>query len=136
MDKGIFIDTSFFKALVDKQDEFYPRAVKIWKKLQVDNPPLFTSNYILDEAFTLIRLRCGLEKVTKFRNLLAESSPQLKIIRVMVVDESTAWKWFLKNWSGLSFTDCITFAVMNRLGLKEVVTFDRHFIKAGFQIVK
>ncbi|MDO8657788.1 MAG: PIN domain-containing protein [Candidatus Levybacteria bacterium] len=129
-----FIDSSFFKAIIDKKDDFNEKANKILKRLEKENASLITSNYILDESFTLIRTRCGLKMVDEFRKNLASSSQTLKIIRVTIADEAKAWEWFLNDWSKLSFTDCVSFALMKRLNLTRVATFDEHFKKAGFKI--
>lgn len=34
-----------------------------------------------------------------------------------------------------SFTDCLSFLVMERLGIQQVLTFDKHFIQAGFKVL-
>lgn len=134
-DEVIFLDSSFFKALIDIKDEFHTQAVKIWKIIADQDVNFITTNYILDETFTLIRVKCGLQAVTDFRERLSAGLKRMKIIRVLLTDEEKAWKWFLKDWSNLSFTDCVSFAVMERLELKRVATFDHHFSKAGFKIV-
>ncbi len=136
MPDTIFIDTGFFKALVDGEDDFNRQAKKIWQKLEEEKTDLVTSNYVIDETLTVIRIKCGLKKALKFRDLLAENSQILKIIRVTVADEAGAWQWFIKNWRKLSFTDCVSFAVMKRLGLRRVVAFDEHFQRAGFKVEK
>lgn len=133
MDNQIFVDTGGFKALIDANDDFHKRATKIWEFLQESNCTLVTTNYILDESFTLIRIRCGGKVVQSFRQVLARS-PNLKVVRVTVADEAGAWNWFTKDWSKLSYTDCTSFAVMGRLGLKRVMTFDHHFQQAGFKM--
>ncbi|MBI3559037.1 PIN domain-containing protein [Candidatus Gottesmanbacteria bacterium] len=94
-----------------------------------------TTNFIIDETLTLLRVRSGLKIAIDFKEDLLKSVHSLKIVRVLVKDEVIAWNWFVKEWSGLSFTDCTSFAVMKRLGLTEVATFDHHFSKAGFKIV-
>lgn len=132
----VFVDSSFFKALVDKPDDFNKEANKIWAKLEKEKVMLVTSNYILDETFTLIRTRCGLKTVNAFRENLAASSKVLKFVRITVADEAKAWNWFLNDWSKLSFTDCVSFAVMKRFKLSRIATFDQHFKKAGFRIEK
>ena len=132
---NVFVDTSFFKALVDNKDDFHLKAVKIWENLSHEKPLLVTTNYVLDEVFTLIRTRGGLKKVDQFRQFLAQAGSEIKIVRIAVNDEAMAWDWFLKNWSGLSFTDCVSFAVMNRLGITKVLTFDDHFSRAGFKVI-
>ncbi|MBU1070778.1 PIN domain-containing protein [Patescibacteria group bacterium] len=132
----IFIDTSGFKALVDEKDDFHGKAVKLWGKLLRLDDGFVVSNYILDESLTLVRMRRGLDKVLKLRDFIAESSQVIKIYRVSIEDERGAWKWFEKDWSKLSFTDCVSFALMERLGIKRVFGFDKHFERAGFELVK
>ncbi|MBU0569324.1 PIN domain-containing protein [Patescibacteria group bacterium] len=131
----IFIDTSWFKALLDEKDEFHKQALSIFSKLEKDPQTLVTTNYVLDESFTLMRVKCGLERAKQLRDKLVEMGTILKIVRVTTADDVNAWEWFLKEWNKLSFTDCTSFAVMKRLGLKKVATFDGHFSRAGFEIV-
>lgn len=132
----VFVDSSMFKALIDPQDDFRQTALIIWDKLKSASLTLTTSNYIVDETFTLIRTKCGLELAKKFRAFLIDNSPILKINRVVVADEANAWEWFVKDWSKLSFTDCVSFAMMKRLGLTRVATFDTHYTKAGMKVEK
>lgn len=134
MANNVFLDTSFFKGFVDERDDFHKVAVEIYRKFGEDKSGLVTSNYVLDETITLIRVKCGVDRVKSFRGVLARLDP-LKVVRVMVDDEKKAWDWFWNDWSKLSFTDCVSFAVMRRLGLKKAATFDDHFTKAGFETV-
>jgi len=133
---NIFIDTSAFKAIVDHNDDFHHQAVSIWEKLSKSQKLLITSNYILDETFTLLRARCHLNYALRFKEILADSAPVLKIVRVTIDDENKAWNWFKNNWTNLSFTDCVSFAMIKRLGITEVVSFDYHFKRAGFKMFK
>ena len=98
------------------------------------NAHLITTNYIVDETLTLLRVRKNLEISLQFRDMLLEMSHALKLIRITSQDESKAWEWFPKPWSKLSFTDCTSFAVIRRLDLVTVATFDDHFARAGFKI--
>lgn len=36
---------------------------------------------------------------------------------------------------GISCTDCLSFAIMRRLGIKKVLGFDRRFAAAGFSLL-
>lgn len=128
----VFVDTSMFYALVNEKDEFHSQAIDIWGGLQKEGVTLVTSNYILDETFTLIRKRLGRMVVDEFRKNLAGEYP-IKIMRVTVSDEAKAWDYFLLDWSDLSFTDCVSFALVNRLEITRVATFDSHFQRAGFE---
>ena len=132
---SVFIDTSWFKAFIDNKDDFYEQASKQYKMLSSQKTNLITTNFIIDETLTLLRVRRGLVHSLKFRDLLVEMINHLKVVRVLSTDENLAWNWFPKSWSKLSFTDCTSFAVMQRLGLKDVATFDDHFARAGFNML-
>lgn len=130
----IFLDSSFFKAFIDQKDQFHVKAHHLWQKFQESDTPLLTSNYILIESFTLIKFRCGKKIVKAFKDLISESTPYIEVKRVTISDKNNAWDYFLKGWGKLSFTDCVTFAQMKRLGLLCVATFDDDFARAGFSV--
>lgn len=133
--KPIFVDTSWWKALVDENDSFHVQALGQLARLRATGSRLVTSNYILDESFTLIRVRINRQKVDEFRKVLTDLAKALTLLRVTAADESGAWEWFGQDWSKLSYTDCVSFAMMKRIGLTEVATFDEHYGRAGFRIM-
>lgn len=131
----VFVDSSWFKALADPSDDFSESAVKQYEIFRNNKTLLVTTNYILDESFTLVRVKVDLQSALDFREMLVSFGSDLKLVRITPQDERMAWEWFPKNWSRLSFTDCTSFAVMKRLGLKEAAAFDKHFTQAGFKII-
>src|SRR3989304_395326 len=64
----IFIDTSAFYALLDRDDESHQKAKRAWADLLNDENTLVTSNYVLVEAFALLQHRLGIEAVRGFQN--------------------------------------------------------------------
>lgn len=132
----VFVDTSWFKAFVDDKDDFYETAIEQYLSyIKPNKLHLITTNYILDETFTLIRVKRTLELAILFKKSLLGLEDVLKIIRVTEKDDVEAWSWFQNDWGKLSFTDCTSFAVMKRLELAKVATFDNHFQKAGFEML-
>jgi predicted nucleic acid-binding protein len=132
MDK-VFLDSSGIKAVRDEGDDFHSRAVEVWEEmLENEKVTMYVSNYVLDESFTLLRKRCGRETVKLWRSYLVGFTEKIKILRVTIADEAGAWEWFLNDWSDLSFSDCVSFAMMKRLGIKKYFGFDDHFSRAGF----
>ncbi len=132
----IFIDTSAFKALVDFNDEFHKTASDFWLTAKEKSLKFITSNFVLDETFTLIRAQMGKQAALQLRKDLFESSEVIEIIQITLTDEQQAWNFFEKlPGRGVSFTDCTSFALMKRLRLKKAFTFDTDFKKAGFEIV-
>jgi hypothetical protein len=134
--EAIFVDTSWWKAMVDANDDFYTKAVRQLRWMDIQKPKLVTSNYILDESFSLIRFKCGLDKARELKERLVELEEYLRIVRVTEADDRNAWEWFDKPWKKLSFTDCASFALLRRLEIVRVATFDSHFAKAGFGVLE
>lgn len=132
----IFLDSSAFIALYAKDDEFHKKAINLLAKLKKNKSSFVTTNFILDEVYTFLRARKNKKTAVDFSKLLSESTSIIKIIRITVVDEKKAFQFFKKiNGRGVSFTDCTSFALMKRLGLTLVFTFDNDFSKAGFDLI-
>ena len=120
---NVYIDSSFVKALLDPSDKFHDSSKKIMSSIEVEGSTLVFSNYVIDESFTLLRNKCGLQKALLFRDYLAQNSAHIRIVRVTLDDEAKAWPYFGKDWSRLSYTDCVSFACMKRLGIEVVASF-------------
>jgi len=124
----IFVDTSAWYALLDKNDADHYAAVKFYDSLV---HPLVTSNYIADEVITLARIRLGYKVAVEVGQKLWDESIA-NLIRVMPEDEKRAWEIFVKyRDKTFSFTDCSSFALMERIGITEVFAFDEHFTQYG-----
>lgn len=132
----IFVDSSFFFALLIDNDKFHKEAQTLFQLFKKNQNELIVSNFVLDETYTLLRAKRGLPQALKLRDTIESSDLFFSITRVTKKDEDSVWNWFEKDWSKLSYTDCTSFAVMSRLGLTDVATFDDHFTRAGFTVVK
>jgi predicted nucleic acid-binding protein len=45
-----------------------------------------------------------------------------------------AWRYFQRyKDKRYSLTDCVSFVLMKKLGIEEALTFDKHFVQAGFR---
>jgi predicted nucleic acid-binding protein len=61
------------------------------------------------------------------------NSPSVQFIQVSETIFLEAWELFQKyNDKSYSLTDCVSFVVMEQLKIKEALTFDNHFLQAGF----
>jgi len=128
----IFIDTSAFLARYLPHDQHHSAAVEYWEKLGKDNAMCSTSNFVLDELLSLlVRRASGNFAAKRARHLYA--SNLLQILRPNEADE-TAAVILLEKYADhrVSFTDCVSFVLMQRLGIADVFTFDSHFDLAGF----
>ena len=124
----IFTDTSAWYAYIDKSDTEHAAAVKLVKNL---DRPLITSNYIFDEVLTLVKLRIGYHVAINLGQKLW-GQEVASLVRVTGEDESRAWETFVQyKDKGFSFTDCTSFAIMERLKIDTAFAFDDHFIQYG-----
>lgn len=127
----IFIDTWAWCALINKRDSGHKAAQRANKDLVNQGYLYITSNFILDESYTLIRSRVGYKAAVEFGEKIKKlvELGMVKIIRITKEVEDLAWDLFIKypDMEDLSFTDCTSFAVMNQLNIKEVFTNDDHF---------
>jgi predicted nucleic acid-binding protein len=87
---------------------------------------MVTSNYIADEVITLVRTHLGYEVAVKIGQKLWDESIA-NLIRITPQDEKRAWEILVSyHDKSFSFTDCTSFALMERLGIPEAFAFDEH----------
>jgi len=133
--KRIFVDTSAWDAIADKGDVEHLSALKFRDEI-VEKYRLVTSNYILDELYTLLLMNIGYPKAMEFKEKLDHLSSE-NVLDIVWIDKGMAiqaWDVFQrynvdKTWS---FTDCTSFTVMKNMELTEVFAFDHHFEQMGF----
>jgi len=130
----IFIDTGAFLARFIERDQYHEGAIRHWRTLRNDRRQCFTSNFVLDETITLLARRTTYEfAAARARNLYA--SALLSIIRPEKDEELGAVELFQKYGDqSVSFTDCVSFVLMQRRNIKCAFSFDRHFALAGFDV--
>ncbi len=129
----LFIDTGAFLARYVKRDQHHEAAGAGWGRLEVGSRRLVTSNFVLDETFTLLARRAGYQFAgQRAREILI--SQELDILRPDADLELKALDLFEKFADqAVSFTDCVSFALMSSCGISEAFTFDHHFELAGFK---
>lgn len=130
----IFLDTGAFIARYIKRDQYHNQAITHWRRLRRDRRPCYTTNFVLDETFTLLARRTNYEfAAIRAHNLLHSTS--LIIWRSDHENELAAIDLFRKYADQqVSFTDCISFVLMRKYNVTHAFTFDEHFTYAGFQI--
>lgn len=129
---SIFVDTSAFYALADRTDRLHSSAVRF---VETNECLLVTSNAVVHETVTLIRMRLGHAAAVAFgRRLLREELAP--VIPLTTGDERKAWILFQRySDKRFSFVDCASFALMKRLGLHAAFAFDDDFRQLGQWIV-
>ena len=93
--------------------------------------PFVTSTYILDETITLVNAHLGHAAAERFGHRLWNEEVA-RLVHVSSEDEMHAWAIFTRYADkDFSFTDCTSFALMERLHLDSAFAFDAHFAQYG-----
>ncbi len=128
----IFIDTGAWIARFDKRDQYHGEATEKWELLSFERPGISTSNMVLAETFTLIARKKSYTFAARQADALYRSKT-LKVLRPNDEDEVRAIYFFRKYADQkVRFTDCISFALMQKNNIERVLAFDLHFQLAGF----
>jgi uncharacterized protein len=118
-----------------RQDSHHRSAKRAWSEIERARDRCFTSNFVLDETFTLLGRRASYSFAAERASALLRSEA-LTILRPDAEDEHAAVDLFTKfSDKQVSFTDCTSFVLMRRNRLGRAFTFDRHFATAGFETV-
>lgn len=119
---SLFVDTSAFYAAADRQDTNAARAQAVLGA----GEPLVTSDHVLVETWTLLRWRLGRDAAERFWHGLRTGVARLEAIGPADLDIA----WEIGSTfpdQDFSLVDRTSFAVMQRLGLTRVATFDDDF---------
>ena len=124
----IFVDTGGWYASVVPADRDHEAAAR-W--LATNDQPLVTTDYVIDETLTLLRMRNHQTRAVALgAQFFAGHVARIHYLN----EEETIMTWEVfqrfadKDWS---FTDCSSKVVMERLGITMAFAFDHHFRQFG-----
>ncbi|NPV79593.1 MAG: PIN domain-containing protein [Firmicutes bacterium] len=130
----LFIDTSAFIALHDAGDRYHEAAKGFFTPEQIRSlgVRLITTNFVFAEVYSYFcRNHTDAIAVGEY----IRGSRILHYLRAEPADEEAAWQ-IAKRYhdKDFSFVDCLSFAVMSRIGCDKAFTFDSHFGQMGFKV--
>ena len=128
----IFIDTGAFVARHLLRDQHHATAVAGWEQLTRRGWRCLTTSFVLDETITLLARRAGGSfAAERARAMLG--SERLTVVRPSADVELAALDLLEKfHDKDFSFTDCVSFVMMRKLGIEQVAAFDDDFRREGF----
>lgn len=130
MTKPIFVDTSYFLALVNSHDEFHQYASILGDQIEAK---LITTEAVLTEIGNALAKSQWRELAVVTLNDLRDDE-DVEILSITPQLFSKALKFYSscmdKEWG---LTDCISFVVMKERKLTDALTTDHHFEQAGFK---
>ncbi len=128
------MDTGAWFALNSRTDENHAAAARFLRRFQKEPVRLYTSDYVIDETLTLLRFKVAHLQAIRFLDFLARSpSISRQVVTSELFDQAVAIfrKYRDKPWS---FTDCVSFALMDALDLSRAFAFDHNFTQYGKEL--
>jgi predicted nucleic acid-binding protein len=124
----LFVDTGGWYARTVPIDPYHAKVAQAFVDV---SEPLFTTDYIVDELLTLLRVRGEGRRAIEIGRHFFEGS----IARVHKISEAElyeAWNVF-SNFKdkGWSFTDCTSKVIIESYKITTAISLDRHFSQFG-----
>ena len=129
----ILIDSNFFVALFNSRDKNHQRAKILLKELKNATwGSRIITDYVIDETVTMLWVQTHSKKLVKdFYNKIVLNKKFSKMEKITSEDINKTWELWNKYAEypkrPLSFTDCSILAIIERLQIANVLTFDSEF---------
>lgn len=130
--RQVFVDSGGFFALLVPEDHNHQSATNLFSRATAEEWRLTTTNAVLFETYALLvnRVRNGRELALGLLDDIQAGGSSIE--RVKKRDESAALNLLRGHKDKTySFVDALSFVVMERIGIKEALAYDRHFREYG-----
>lgn len=130
MRNKIFVDTWFIVALINKRDQYHQKAVELAQYLEHHH--LITTDAILLEFGNALSSNYKSEAIQLIETFLTSDDVEVIHLTPDLFREALN---FYKQHQDKSYglVDCVSFVVMKQHHVNQALTFDKHFVQAGFQ---
>lgn len=140
MRERFFVDTWGWVALGHKRDSHHQKIVRFYREAHSRKDEIVSSDYVLDELITLLFRRENSSEALGFiEGILSSAALEfIKIKKISTNHFDQAWdlrRRFKEN-PFVSFTDLTSMVLMNEMGIKKILTEDRHFFQVGMGFQK
>ena len=135
MARPVFVDTSCWIGYFMPRDQHHEAAVELLERLGLEGRPLVTTDLVIAETVTFLRMKGSARAAARAWDALERG----EVVRILDTDRarrSKAREIFGKfEGKRLSVADCVSFALMDELGISEAATFDDDFRATGHAVL-
>lgn len=135
MNRPVFVDTSAWFALADGGDSNHRQAAQRFRQLARERRTLLTTNHVIGETYTVLRVRLGSSVAHGFLRRARDSEVTQRVFispEWEAAAEDILYQYVDQDFS---YVDATSFVVMRRLNVREAFAFDHHFAIAGFALL-
>ena len=130
----LFVDSSAWLALRSLRDQHHEDADRLFHEAISHRIPLVTTNLVIAETHRLTLHRAGVDPAMRALQRMNASS-SLTIHFATADEHVTACRWAERLMPHpITYTDAVSFAVMEATRCRVVLGFDTDFVVAGFTL--
>lgn len=133
--EAVFVDSAAWIALALSRDPLHGQAREQWDLLQGAGAALHTSVPVIIETFTFLHRNANRDVALAWKEAIYRPRV-VKVLPCELRDLQQSWEYFRRrDLHKLSAVDASSFAIMRRMRIGLVYTFDHHFAAVGFRLV-
>ena len=130
---NVLVDSGAWIALFSARDQHHVEADDLFRRAVRERVPLLTTSLVLAEVHRLLLFRAGTRAAATALDRI-ESSTSVRIVFPTASHHATARAWLSRLADQrITYTDAMSFAVIESAPCVGVLGFDRDFAIAGFR---
>jgi len=137
--KTLFIDTWGWFNIFNRKEKHHQQVIQLYKEVQNKKGTIITTDYVLDEVYTLLFKRLPVDLAVKAFDTLSTAVENGYLNLVWITPErfeaSQKLRLKFQDKPDISFTDLTSMVVMQELGMTDILTGDAHFTHVGMNFV-
>lgn len=124
----LFVDTGAFVALGDEDDQLHGVAMEFSRTTMAQTSRWLTTDGVVLETALYFQRRLGLKAARRFWKQFAQGLSGVHLYFTDTGDWERAWR-IAERYRDQTFSlvGCLSFAVMEKLGIRHAFAFDCHF---------
>src|SRR5688572_18839454 len=138
----LFVDTWGWMTLRDKGERRHQDVAPVFESFQQSNAGIYTSDFVLDEAFTLLFRRLPFAAARESMELLMAGVEEGALVLVPIsgarFKAAQQLRLRYQDKPAISFTDLTSMVVMQEFEIQKILTEDSHFsqVGLGFKLIR
>ncbi|MBI4419932.1 MAG: type II toxin-antitoxin system VapC family toxin [Gemmatimonadetes bacterium] len=134
MTAEIFVDAGIWYGAANPRLAEHETSAAALRAAVDDSRTVVTTNLVIGEAHALLLKRVHRDAALAFLREV-RNPPNVVVTSTPEIEKRAIAEWIEQYADqAFSFADAVSFAVMAERGIKEALTFDRHFAAAGFRV--
>lgn len=132
--RRLFVDSGAWIALRSRRDQHHAEADRLFREALRRRIPLATTDLVLAELHRLTLFRAGVLPALRALDRI-DQSPSVTVHFAAAEHHAAARRWLERLAPHpITYTDAVSFAVMEGLRCRHALAFDHDFTAAGFEL--